>query len=47
MADENTTTPEHDTTTPEDVEQSPRANPEPDPDAVERGEDVLERVKPY
>ena len=47
MADENPTTPDRDTTTPEDVETSPRGNPEPDPDAVEKGEDVLERVKPY
>lgn len=46
MADENTT-PEPDTTTPEDVSTDPRGNPEPDQDAVDQGQDVLERVKPY
>jgi hypothetical protein len=47
MDDDNTTQPESDVTTPEDIEQSPRGNPEPDSDAVEKSEDVLERVKPY
>jgi hypothetical protein len=47
MDDDKNTQPEPDVTTPEDVEQQPRGNPEPDPDAVQRGEDVLERVKPY
>lgn len=29
------------------IEQAPRGNPEPDPDAVEKGQETLERVKPY
>jgi hypothetical protein len=29
------------------VEQQPRGNPEPDQEAVARGEEVLERIKPY
>ena len=29
------------------IEQAPRGNPEPDQEAVEKGEENLERVKPY
>jgi hypothetical protein len=47
MDDDKNSQPESDVTTPEDIEQSPRGNPEPDSDAVQRGEEVLERVKPY
>ncbi len=29
------------------IKQSPPGNPEPDQEAVEKGEETLERVKPY
>lgn len=44
---ESQTEPRPDTTTPEDVEQHPRGNPETDQESVEKGVDQLERVKPY
>jgi hypothetical protein len=47
MSEETKTDPEHDVTTPEDVEQAPRGNPDTDREAVEKGKDTLERVKPY
>lgn len=45
--DDQTTDPQHDTTTPDGIENAPRGNPEPDRDAVDKGEENLERVKPY
>jgi hypothetical protein len=45
--DETETTPQRDTTTPEDVEQAPRGNPDTDQEALDKGTDQLERVKPY
>jgi hypothetical protein len=47
MEDDNSTQPEPDVTTGEGIEQQPRGNPDPDPEAVEKGEDNLRRVKPY
>ena len=29
------------------IKQAPRGNPDPDQDAVDRGQENLERVKPY
>jgi hypothetical protein len=40
-------TPRPDTTTPEDVESEPRGNPDTDQEALDKGVDQLERVKPY
>jgi hypothetical protein len=45
--DESQTEPQHDTTTPEDIEQQPRGNPESDQESVDKGVDQLERIKPY
>jgi hypothetical protein len=45
--DDKNTQPEPDVTTAEGIEQEPRGNPEPDAEAVEKGEEVLGRVKPY
>ena len=47
MDDDRNTQPEPDVTTAEGIEQEPRGNPEADQDAVEKGEDVLDRVTPY
>lgn len=47
MSDNDQTTPDPDTTTPEDIEQAPRGNPETDQEAVDKGVEQLERVKPY
>ena len=47
MTDDKSTQPEPDVTTPEDVEQQPRGNPDTDREAVDKGVDQLERVKPY
>ena len=45
--DDQSIEPEHDTTTGDGIEQSPRGNPEPDQEALEKGQESLERVKPY
>jgi hypothetical protein len=47
MDDDKSTQPEADVTTAEGIEQQPRGNPDADQDAVDKGEDVLDRVKPY
>jgi hypothetical protein len=47
MQDDDSTQPEPDVTTGEGIEQQPRGNPDPDSEAVEKGEENLSRVKPY